>query len=73
MDDLATLQELTEAALLSNLKARYDNDQIYVIYTVCSGSADDVQTYVGDILLAVNPYKQLACYGPEVHDTSLPC
>ena len=24
------------------------------------------QTYVGDILIAVNPYKRIPLYGPEV-------
>ncbi|XP_065915839.1 myosin-IIIb-like [Dysidea avara] len=47
-EDLASLTNLNEAILLNKLKARYDEDDIY--------------TYVGDILVAIDPFKQLSIY-----------
>eukprot|EP00051_Salpingoeca_urceolata_P001170 m.39063 g.39063 ORF g.39063 m.39063 type:complete len:1088 (-) comp11232_c1_seq1:340-3603(-) len=52
VDDVATLVNLNEDTLLNELKIRYSKDNIY--------------TYVSDILIAVNPFKQLGIYGPEV-------
>ncbi|XP_038052103.1 myosin-IIIb-like [Patiria miniata] len=48
VDDLATLESLDEKAILEELKRRYANDIIY--------------TYIGDILIAINPYKPLSIY-----------
>ncbi|CAL1540613.1 unnamed protein product [Lymnaea stagnalis] len=51
VEDLATLARLDETILLEEVKARYTSDKIY--------------TYVGDILLAVNPFKELDIYGKD--------
>ncbi|XP_074839297.1 unconventional myosin-XVI [Carettochelys insculpta] len=51
-DDLATLSELTDSSLLYEIQKRFSNDQIY--------------TYVGDILLLVNPFKELPIYSSMV-------
>lgn len=51
MSDLAKLDLLTEETLVSHLKGRFDKKEIY--------------TYVGDILLAVNPFEKLDIYTPE--------
>ncbi|KAF6019198.1 hypothetical protein EB796_022501 [Bugula neritina] len=50
-DNLAELSKLDENRILIELKARYLNDEIY--------------TYVGDILIAVNPLKDLHIYGKK--------
>ncbi|XP_022097396.1 myosin-IIIb-like isoform X2 [Acanthaster planci] len=50
-DDLATLGNLDEKILLGELKHRYNHDKIY--------------TYVGDILVAVNPFRDLGIYGQK--------
>lgn len=47
-DDLATLSLLSEDVLNNELKTRYRNNTIY--------------TYVGDILIIVNPYQDLGLY-----------
>lgn len=51
VDNLAELGSLTEDIILSHLLERYLNNQIY--------------TYIGEILIAVNPLKTLNLYGPE--------
>eukprot|EP00040_Diaphanoeca_grandis_P033578 m.205984 g.205984 ORF g.205984 m.205984 type:complete len:1169 (-) comp32932_c0_seq1:290-3796(-) len=59
VDDLATLTNLTEETLLAEIQARYANDNIY--------------TFVSDILIAVNPFKQLEIYTPEVQQQYNKC
>ncbi|XP_030058339.1 unconventional myosin-XVI [Microcaecilia unicolor] len=51
-DDIATLNELTDSSLLYEIQKRFNNNQIY--------------TYVGNILVLVNPYKELPIYSPMV-------
>ncbi|KAI3688420.1 hypothetical protein L1987_82133 [Smallanthus sonchifolius] len=45
VDDMTKLAYLHEPGVLQNLKCRYDNNEIY--------------TYTGNILIAVNPFKRL--------------
>ncbi|KAL7881645.1 hypothetical protein AOLI_G00084930 [Acnodon oligacanthus] len=47
-DDLASLSELTNSSLLYEMQKRFGNDQIY--------------TYIGHILLLINPNKDLPIY-----------
>ncbi|XP_056289337.1 unconventional myosin-XVI [Pseudoliparis swirei] len=47
-DDLASLSQLTDSSLLYEMQKRFGNDQIY--------------TYIGHILLLVNPNKELPIY-----------
>nr|XP_057916582.1 myosin-IIIa isoform X2 [Doryrhamphus excisus] len=49
-DDLAVLEVLDEDSVTEQLQDRYGRDQIY--------------TYVGDILIAVNPFHQMQIYAP---------
>uniref|UniRef100_A0A3Q3JMB8 non-specific serine/threonine protein kinase n=1 Tax=Monopterus albus TaxID=43700 RepID=A0A3Q3JMB8_MONAL len=51
VDDLATLEVLDENTVTEQLQSRYGRDQIY--------------TYVGDILIAVNPFHKMDIYTPE--------
>uniref|UniRef100_A0A8C5PTG6 non-specific serine/threonine protein kinase n=1 Tax=Leptobrachium leishanense TaxID=445787 RepID=A0A8C5PTG6_9ANUR len=50
-DDLATLEVLDENTVTDQLQKRYNRDQIY--------------TYVGDILVAVNPFRSLDLYSSQ--------
>ncbi|KAM7407255.1 hypothetical protein PAMA_003131 [Pampus argenteus] len=56
-DDLASLSELTDSSLLYEMQKRFGNDQIY--------------TYIGHILLLVNPNKELPIYSTLVSELYL--
>ncbi|KAI4806778.1 hypothetical protein KUCAC02_017577 [Chaenocephalus aceratus] len=51
VDDLATLEVLDENTVTEQLQSRYGRDQMY--------------TYVGDILIAVNPFHKMEIYTPQ--------
>ncbi|ELW47454.1 Myosin-XVI [Tupaia chinensis] len=51
-DDLATLSELDDGSLLYEIQKRFGNDQIH--------------TFIGDVLLLVNPFKELPIYSTMV-------
>lgn len=57
-DDLANLQTLNESTILETLKARY--------------MAENISTYVGDILICVNPYQRYDIYNAGVRAPA-PC
>ncbi|XP_045547991.1 unconventional myosin-XV [Salmo salar] len=52
MEDMTQLEELNETTVLMNLKKRYDQELIY--------------TYIGIILISVNPYQMFNMYGTDV-------
>ncbi|KXJ68950.1 hypothetical protein RP20_CCG000865 [Aedes albopictus] len=45
---MTCISDIDENGINRNLKVRYERDQIY--------------TYTGSILVAVNPYKEIECY-----------
>lgn len=45
------LPQVSEEAIVDNIKKRYENDLIY--------------TYIGPVLISVNPYKNLGNVGEE--------
>ncbi|XP_035277846.1 unconventional myosin-IXb-like isoform X1 [Anguilla anguilla] len=51
IDNLCDLPILTEASILANLRTRFHSNQIY--------------TYAGGVLLAVNPFRFLPVYNPK--------
>ncbi|XP_042554711.1 unconventional myosin-Ia [Dipodomys spectabilis] len=51
VEDLVLLEPLEEKSMLENLQLRYENKEIY--------------TYIGNVIISVNPYQQLPIYGPE--------
>ncbi|XP_034543238.1 unconventional myosin-XV [Notolabrus celidotus] len=52
MEDMTQLPELNETTVLMNLKKRYDQELVY--------------TYIGSILVSLNPYKLLNIYGTDM-------
>ncbi|XP_069763279.1 unconventional myosin-XV isoform X2 [Narcine bancroftii] len=51
MEDMTQLEDLHDGAVLYNLKKRFEKQMIY--------------TYIGSILLSVNPYKMYNIYGTD--------
>ncbi|XP_045840099.1 unconventional myosin-XV [Meles meles] len=51
VEDMTQLEDLQETTVLSNLKTRFEQNLIY--------------TYIGSILVSVNPYRMFGIYGPE--------
>lgn len=78
IQDFVLLDETTEEAVLSNLKKRFSNDLIYVriknksikkptvtcvdIFFLSVIIFNIFQTYIGTLLVSVNPYKELDIY-----------
>ncbi|XP_021103173.1 unconventional myosin-XV [Heterocephalus glaber] len=51
VEDMTQLEDLQETTVLSNLKTRFEQNLIY--------------TYIGSILVSVNPYQMFGIYGLE--------
>lgn len=51
VEDLILLEPLDEESLIKNLQLRYESKEIY--------------TYIGNVVISMNPYQQLPIYGPE--------
>ncbi|XP_066833790.1 unconventional myosin-XV [Anser cygnoides] len=51
LEDLTQLEDLQEAAVLSNIRTRFERQLVY--------------TYIGSILVSVNPYRLYNIYGTE--------
>jgi len=52
VDDLVMLPKVTEEAIVENIRKRYENDLIY--------------TYIGPVLISMNPYKDLKNTGEHI-------
>ncbi|XP_048053699.1 unconventional myosin-XV isoform X1 [Megalobrama amblycephala] len=52
VEDMTQMEELTEKAVLINMKTRFDQELIY--------------TYIGSILVSVNPYQLFNIYGTDM-------
>ncbi|XP_032822057.1 unconventional myosin-Id isoform X1 [Petromyzon marinus] len=50
--DFVLLDNITTEDFLANMKLRFEKGRIY--------------TYIGEVVVSVNPYKQLNIYGPQV-------
>ncbi|XP_030052520.1 unconventional myosin-Ia isoform X2 [Microcaecilia unicolor] len=49
--DMVLLDPLSEDSMIKNLKTRFNEDEIY--------------TYIGNVVISINPYKPLPIYSPE--------
>nr|XP_023416930.1 unconventional myosin-Ib isoform X1 [Cavia porcellus]XP_023416931.1 unconventional myosin-Ib isoform X1 [Cavia porcellus] len=49
--DMVLLEPLSEETFINNLKKRFDHSEIY--------------TYIGSVVISVNPYRALPIYSPE--------
>jgi myosin heavy subunit len=55
--DLILLDAITEESVYKTICNRYYKDQIYVCQ--CFYAFLTVQTYIGDVVISVNPYKDV--------------
>ena len=53
-NDMCNMQELTKDSILSLLKDRFRKEIVY--------------TYVGDIVVSVNPFKNVGCVGKSIRN-----
>ncbi|KAH0512052.1 Unconventional myosin-Ie, partial [Microtus ochrogaster] len=51
VDDMVLLSKITETSIVENLKKRYMDDYIF--------------TYIGSVLISVNPFKQMPYFGEK--------
>ena len=57
--DFVLLDDLTEEAFMANLKLRYQKSKIY--------------TYIGEVVVSVNPYRPLVIYSKEYVEVCVIC
>jgi len=55
-NDMCNMQELTKESILGLLKDRFKKEVVY--------------TYVGDIVVSVNPFKNVGCVGKSIRNKS---
>ena len=56
----------SESAFIKNLRDRFASDLIYVCRLPCSPLISSFnQTYIGNVVVSVNPYKELSFYSPD--------
>jgi myosin I len=76
--DFVLLSEVSEAAFMDNLEKRFSKDRIYVrrrCRALCSAWAGLTpsppahwvdQTFIGNVVVSMNPYKKVNMYTPEL-------
>lgn len=71
IDDLVMLPKVSESDIVDNLKKRYDVVPSAGEDTNLSAQNDLIYTYIGPVLLSVNPYRDLGLVGEKVTICSL--
>ena len=78
VSDMVLLEPVNEDTCIDNLRARFDSDIIYVCsFTIRNAKIVFrllrriflLQTYIGSVVVSLNPYKQLALYSNDVIST----
>ncbi|EQB78343.1 myosin IF-like protein [Camelus ferus] len=63
VDDMVLLPQITEDAIVGNLRKRFMDDYIFVPWATGRDPAQffpkGPQTYIGSVLISVNPFKQM--------------
>ncbi|CAF99593.1 unnamed protein product, partial [Tetraodon nigroviridis] len=63
VDDMVLLSKINEDAIVENLKKRYMDDYIFV--SLSSNISAHTLTYIGPVLISVNPFKQMPYFGEK--------
>ena len=76
VSDLTLISKITNEAINDNLKKRFENKEIYVrvLFRPPTGAGDartdsvalPSQTYIGHVLISVNPFRDLGIYTDAV-------
>jgi myosin heavy subunit len=68
-DDIASMPVLDDRTIAASLKAKYETKNIYVSYSKKKKKKLKIfkfKSYVGELLIAVNPLEKLNIYDEEV-------
>uniref|UniRef100_A0A093VIM3 Myosin-1 n=1 Tax=Talaromyces marneffei PM1 TaxID=1077442 RepID=A0A093VIM3_TALMA len=65
VSDLTLLSKVSNEAINDNLKLRFENREIYI----CTNFIFHLQTYIGHVLVSVNPFRDLGIYTDQVLDS----
>jgi hypothetical protein len=71
IEDLCKMEELHESLIMENLKKRYKENTIYVccfcsVYFYLNAASSHSQTYIGPMVVSINPFKVIEKYGEHV-------
>jgi myosin-1 len=76
VSDLTLISKISNEAINDNLKKRFENGEIYVCAPIvhlalppCRADFDSVQTYIGHVLVSVNPFRD--CNPPSTTPFSM--
>lgn len=67
VDDLVMIDDVSEQGILQTLQKRYETERIYVCDSPMPHRMQLIlctQTFIGPVLVSLNPYKQLNIYSP---------
>ncbi|ELK04797.1 Myosin-Ib [Pteropus alecto] len=73
--DMVLLEPLNEETFINNLKKRFDHNEIYTFFRPPHPRPSQMEwwqdfmwtcnTYIGSVVISVNPYRSLPIYSPE--------
>ncbi|PAV88320.1 hypothetical protein WR25_07567 isoform A [Diploscapter pachys] len=68
VDDMVLLSKLSDQAIVENLKKRLQANSIFVSFQLKKLKINSFQTYIGPVLISVNPFKQMPYFTEKEMD-----